>query len=194
MNQATLVSENKSRRGMLILFGLILASFALLLTLLFYGLQQRNAPPLATGAAPAFEVTTFDGQHFSSASLRGKPVIVNFWASWCVPCRDEAAALQGVWDKYRAQGLVVLGVDYVDTEPEAKKFITDFKQTYPNGPDLGTRISQAYRITGVPETFFITRDGQLLAGTDAKGVANGHIIGPVSEAQLTARIQLLLGQ
>ncbi len=194
MNEATIVTENKSRRGLYVIFGLVLVAFAFLFALLFYGLQQRNAPPLASGQAPAFELTTFDGQHLSTSSLRGKAVVLNFWASWCIPCRDEAAALQKVWEKYGSQGVVVVGVDYVDTEPQAKKFIADFKQTYPNGPDIGTRISQDYRITGVPETFFIKPDGQLLAGTDAKGLLYGHIIGPVTEDQLNARISMMLGQ
>ncbi len=190
--QAAVISTNGTRRSALIIFSLILVAFAALLALLLYGLQVRSAPPLAAGLAPQFELTTFDGQHLSSASLRGKPIVVNFWASWCVPCRDEAPYLQSAWEQYRGQGLMIVGVDYVDTEPEARKFLSDFNETYPAGPDLGTRISQAYRITGVPETYFIKRDGTLLSGNDAQGHAYGNWIGPLTAEALSARILRLL--
>ena len=115
--------------------------------------------------------------------LERRPVI-NFWASWCIPCRDEAPALQALWEQYREQGLVVVGVDYVDTEPEAKKFMQDFGITYPAGPDVGTRISQTYKITGVPETYFITREGKVLQGTDSTGRPLGNYIGAIPASVL----------
>ena len=102
--------------------------------------------------------------------------------------------MQEVWETYRDQGLLVLGVDYVDTDADAKKFLEEFKQTYPTGPDLGTRISQAYHISGVPETYFIGRDGRLLQGIDEDGKLKGNWIGPVPEDVLKARVQELLRQ
>lgn len=195
MSQATVLSgEKRTRRFAPFVFGLVLLGVVGTILLLLYGLQLRSAPPLASGLAPEFSLTTFDGQHYSSTGLIGKPVVVNFWASWCVPCRDEASALQRAWAKYGGRGLVILGVDYVDTEPEAKGFIAEFKQTYPNGPDVGTRISQAYRISGVPETYFIGKDGKLLAGIDSNGHVNGNWIGPVPEDVLVTRIEQLLSQ
>ncbi len=196
-------NESQKKRGTILIFGLAISTsvavFAIallvivgLFLILGRGLQLRGAPPLAAGAAPEFALTTFDGQTYKLSDLKGKALVVNFWASWCVPCRDEAPALQRAWEKYKDQGVLILGIDYVDTEPEAKKFIADFKQNYPNGPDLGTRISQAYHITGVPETYFIGKDGKLLAGTDQAGRANGNFIGPVPEDVLNARIQLML--
>lgn len=175
-------------------FGLVLFGVVALIFLLLYGLQLRSAPPLASGNAPPFSLTAFDGQRYSLAELKGKAVVINFWASWCIPCRDEAPALQRAWDKYRDRGFVVLGVDYVDTEPEAIRFIAEFKQTFPNGPDVGTRISQAYHISGVPETYFIGRDGRLLGGIDSGGHPNGNWIGPVPEELLVARIEQLLAE
>lgn len=180
------------RRPSFLVFGFVLVIAFGLLGLLAYGWIQRQAPPLEAGLAPQFELTTFQGETIRLADLLGKPVVINFWASWCIPCRDEAPALQAVWQKYKDQGLIVLGVDYVDTESEAKKFIQEFGQTYPNGPDLGTLISQKYKITGVPETYFITREGQVLAGTDASGRAYGNWIGPISMNALEGRIQKLL--
>jgi cytochrome c biogenesis protein CcmG, thiol:disulfide interchange protein DsbE len=195
MSQITaLQAEKRSRKFAPFVFGLVLVAVVALIFLLLYGLQLRSAPPLASGYAPEFSITTFDGQTLSSASLKGKAVVVNFWASWCIPCRDEAPALERAWEKYGGRGLVVLGVDYVDTEPEAKAFISEFKQTYPNGPDVGTRVSQAYHITGVPETYFIGRDGKLLPGIDSDGHVNGNWIGPVPEEALIARIEQLLAE
>ncbi len=194
MNSTPTVETSLPRSNRQFIFGIALVAVVGLIGLLAYGLAFRNAPPLAGGMAPDFTLTTFDGQTYKLSELKGRPVVVNFWASWCVPCRDEAPALQRAWVKYKDQGLLILGVDYVDTDPEAKTFIAEFQQTYPNGADMGTRISQAYRITGVPETYFVGKDGKLLQGSDDAGRANGNFIGPVPEDVLNARIQLMLTQ
>ncbi len=87
--------------------------------------------------------------------------MINFWASWCPPCREEAAYLESTWRKYKDQGVVFIGVDYADTETEALAYLDEFDITYFNGPDLGTRISQAYNMQGVPETFVIDQNGEI---------------------------------
>lgn len=112
---------------------------------------------------PDLSLQTFEGETIEFASLRGQVVVVNFWASWCKPCEQEAAELQQAYKLYRDEGVAFLGVDYVDTETEARAYLQKFGITYPNGPDLGTRISQAFRIRGVPETYIIGPDGKLAA-------------------------------
>jgi cytochrome c biogenesis protein CcmG/thiol:disulfide interchange protein DsbE len=112
---------------------------------------------------PDLSLQTFEGEMIHFADLRGEVVVVNFWASWCRPCEQEAAELQQAYELYRDDGVVFLGVDFVDTETEAKAYLERFGITYPNGPDLGTRISQAFRIRGVPETYIIGTDGRLAA-------------------------------
>ena len=184
------LAKPKNKNGM-IFFIAILGLFATLI-LLGWAMVQRTAPPLASGNAPEFELQSFEGKVYKLSELRGKPVVLNFWASWCIQCRDEAAELQAAWAKYRDQGLIVLGVDYVDTEVEAKKYMAEFKITFPNGADIGTKISKVYRITGVPETYFITREGKLLNGNDSTGRALGNWIGPVPPSAMQERIQKLL--
>ncbi|MBN2547807.1 MAG: TlpA family protein disulfide reductase [Anaerolineales bacterium] len=146
-------------------WGRILAwvGLAALLVLLFLGLLRTQQGPVAVGSkAPDFTLTSFDGQQYRLADLRGKVVLVNFWASWCKPCEQEAADLEAAWRYYQPRGDVIfLGVDWTDTEKNAMGYLARFDITFPNGPDLGTRISQAYRTTGVPETYIIDRNGIL---------------------------------
>jgi cytochrome c biogenesis protein CcmG/thiol:disulfide interchange protein DsbE len=134
-----------------------------LLGILALGLKRAQEGPVAVGSrAPTFSLTSFDGQQFKLSDLKGKVVVVNFWASWCKPCEEEAAILESGWQYYKPRNDVVfLGVDYVDTEPEAKAYLNKYNITYPNGPDLATRISQSFRIQGVPETYIIDRNGTL---------------------------------
>lgn len=155
-----------------------------LLALLGLGLTRAGAGQVDSGPAPDFELTTFDGQAIRLSDLRGQVVVINFWASWCIPCREEAPILEATWRAYRERGVVFIGVDWVDTEKEALAYIDEFDITYPNGPDLGTRIAQAYRIQGVPETFFV----------DHTGMLRGVHIGPLTAQALVARIEALLAE
>jgi len=163
MTDLELLSEPQPlpRRGLGI--GSIVLLVGIALTAIVFGLaliRQNQTQPTA-GRAPDFTLTTLDGGEFRLADQRGKVVVLNFWASWCIPCRDEAPVLQSIWERYRDRGVVVVGVAYTDTERGAKEFIAEFNQTYPNGMDLGTRISEMYNIQGVPETFVIDQNGNV---------------------------------
>mgnify|MGYP001189077504 CR=1 FL=1 len=144
----------------------VITAFVVLLGflgILGWGLKNAQQGPVKVGQpVPAFNLTTFDGQVVSTTDLKGKVIVVNFWASWCKPCEQEAAELEEAWQSYRETDQVYFfGVDYVDTETQAKKYIEKFNITYPNGPDLRTSISQLFRITGVPETYVIDKNGNL---------------------------------
>jgi cytochrome c biogenesis protein CcmG/thiol:disulfide interchange protein DsbE len=134
-----------------------------LLVLLFLGLLRTQQGPVKEGEpAPDFTLTTFNGQQYQLSDMHGKVVVLNFWASWCKPCEQEAADLEAAWRAYQPSGDVVfLGVAWTDTERKSLDYLDRFGITYPNGPDLGTRISQAYRTTGVPETYIIDKNGNL---------------------------------
>jgi cytochrome c biogenesis protein CcmG/thiol:disulfide interchange protein DsbE len=161
-------------------FGLILA----LLGLLAWGLRRTQAGQVQTGMAPDFSLTSFSGETLTLSELRGQVVVINFWASWCPPCREEAAYLEQTWRNYQDRGVVFIGVDYLDIETEALAYIEEFDITYFNGPDLRTKISQAYRIQGVPETFYVAKNGEL----------RGLKIGPLIPPELDQKIEELLAE
>ncbi len=142
---------------------LILGGVGLLLVILGVGLLRAQQGQVGVGQlSPEFRLQTFSGEEYSSADLRGSVVLVNFWASWCESCKPEAADLEAAWQRYQSRGDVLfLGVDYADTEPEALAYLEEYQITYPNGPDLRTKISQAFRIRGVPETFVIDQRGEI---------------------------------
>ncbi len=171
----------RSRRlgvGQLVVFAVVIGIMALFAM----GIRMRSAQPVEKGAAPPFSIPLFSGGTFSLEEQRGQVVVVNFWASWCVPCRQEAPVLENTWRKYKDRGVVFVGVDYVDSESEALKFIQEFSVTYPNGIDIGTETSRKYHIQGVPESYFVGKDGQLY----------GNHIGPIDAPTLSAKIEELL--
>lgn len=136
--------------------------FALLVVVAMVLLRKQQGPVTLGQKPPSFTLTTFDGQKFTPADMAGKVVLVNFWASWCKPCEQEAADLEAAWKYYQPRGDVLfLGIAWTDTEPASRAYLKKFGITYPNGPDLGTSISQAYRTTGVPETYIIDKNGKL---------------------------------
>ncbi len=168
----------QSKTGQTIAFVVVLG----LLSLLAMGLVKVNNGPRESGLAPDFSLTTFDGRTVQLEEFRGQVVIVNFWASWCPPCREEAAYLEQTWRKYQDQGVVFIGVDWVDTNKEALAYIKEFDITYLNGPDAGTHIADAYRIKGVPETFYVAKNGEL----------RGVHIGPLQSPVLDEKIEELM--
>lgn len=140
-----------------------------LLAIIAMGLSRAQQGTVQPGQViDDFTLTFYSGYEWEGRSeinlsdLRGKVVVINFWASWCKPCEQEAAELQQAWKEYEPTGEVVfLGVDYVDTETDARVYLKKFGITFPNGPDLATKISQYFRIKGVPETYFVDKDGVL---------------------------------
>jgi len=140
-----------------ILIWLGLTAFLIIMGLALLRTQQGG---MAIGdVLPNLTLTTFDGQTINQKDLSGKVVVVNFWASWCKPCEQEAAELEAAWRYYEPSGKVAfLGIAYVDTEPEARAYLQKYNISYPNGLDLGTRISDAFRISGVPETYIFDKD------------------------------------
>ena len=149
---------------------------------------QQGARPAPGMPAPDFDLPLYAnyqnnlGEATKLSDLRGKVVIINFWASWCVPCKDEAPALEKIAKKYADKDVVLLGVNYLDVERDALAFLATYDVTYGNGVDLQQRISRAYRITGVPETFVI----------DQQGVVSDVFIQPITESQLSATLDKLL--
>jgi len=112
--------------------------------------------------APNFELEKLDGGTVSLAALRGRPVIVNFWATWCRPCKAESGELQRTYERYGPRGLVVLGVDTGDLRSDMAAFARKHDLTYPL-LRKGAGVSGRWGITGVPETFFVNRRGRIVA-------------------------------
>lgn len=181
-----------ARRGKILLQAAAISVVALLVALLGWRVAQQEAgrgldDALEDGKrphAPQFSLEPLEGEEMISlAALRGKAVVLNFWASWCGPCKDEAPLLQQAWERYRDDGLVVVGIDAQDFRVDARRFVERYDLTYPIAYDgKGSTIGR-YGNTGFPETWFVGRDGRLVGE---------HISGAFSEDQLEENIQLAL--
>jgi len=117
--------------------------------------------PLVAKHAPSFTLALFDGGTLTLKDLQGKAVLLNFWASWCVPCRAEARTLEGAWQKYKDRDVVFLGVNIQDKEEDARNFLKEFGITYLNVRDSSGKIAVDYGVWGIPETFFLDRQGRI---------------------------------
>ena len=116
------------------------------------------------------------------ASLKGKPIMINFWASWCDPCKQEAPLLENTWQRTQSQGIVFIGIDFSDTQSNGLNFLHQYGITYPNVTDTNGAVSINYGITGVPETFFIDRHGVIVQ----------KVIGELTEQTLQTNVQVIL--
>jgi cytochrome c biogenesis protein CcmG/thiol:disulfide interchange protein DsbE len=145
----------------LALVGLIVGP---ILGLLAFGFTRDaryiTSPLLAKPAAP-FTVTLFDGRKITLDELRGKAVFLNFWASWCPPCRAEARDLEAAWQKVKDKNMVFIGVALQDTDKNSLEFLKEFEVTYPNGKDESGKIAVDYGTWGIPESFFIDPQGRI---------------------------------
>ncbi|HEY4413488.1 MAG TPA: redoxin domain-containing protein [Gaiellaceae bacterium] len=151
---------------------LALVAVAGLLVLLVWRLTHQTHPPKIGGPAPNFTLRRINATgKLDLASLRGKPVVINFWASWCVPCKGEAKLLEQAWRQYRSQGVVFVGVDYHDVTSDARTFMSHHGITYPIVQDGSGMTGDEYGLTGVPETYFVDRSGRLVGS---------HIIGTIT--------------
>jgi cytochrome c biogenesis protein CcmG/thiol:disulfide interchange protein DsbE len=170
--------------GLLVVIGLVLAFVAVLA----FGLRPKTSTVLQGQPAPHFELTAFNGefngQRFALDDMAGQVVVLNFWASWCVECDKEMALLEQAWRDYRGQGVQFVGVDYLDIDSKGLAYLDRYGITYPNAPDIGSRAYQDYRCTGVPETFFIDRDG----------VVQHVQIGPLTQPQLYGLLDRLVAE
>lgn len=139
--------------------------------------------PLVGRPAPSFRLQTFDGRSVTLADLRGKPVVLNFWASWCVSCTDEHAALRTAWQQYGRDGVTFVGVDYQDHVSDAESFLRKHGGGWPQLRDPGGETAIDYGVYGVPETFFIDRNGRVRYKST----------GPVTADVLTTEIRKIEG-
>ena len=188
-----------TRRGLLRYAGRIVAFLLAggLVALLAYGLLARSPDTTIDDAlakaqpasAPGFslDVLIADSRPtnlpFARAAadnrvdlreLRGTPVVLNFWASWCIPCREEAPLLQRSWKRHAGEDVLLLGLNMQDVRADARAFLRTFKQTFPHVRDPTNATARTWGVTGIPETFFIRRDGRIV----------GHVIGVLTSQQL----------
>jgi cytochrome c biogenesis protein CcmG/thiol:disulfide interchange protein DsbE len=181
------------RPGKRLWIAVAVAAVAALAGLFAAGMALSSQPgkrPAVGSPAPDFSLPMYPEyrgglpEAVRLSDLKGRVVVLNFWASWCVECVKETEAFEAAWREYQGRGVVILGVDYLDTEAAAYRYLQGFNVTFPNGVDLQQRVSHLYRITGVPETFFI----------DKQGVVRRVTIQALTRQELALQIEALLAE
>ena len=150
-----------------------------------------STPPIPYAAvgrpAPDFTLPLFSGGTVSLHNFRGKPLVLNFWASWCVPCREETPLLVRLHKTYGPRGIVFIGVNVEDNEQVAREFLRQYRVDYPVARSIDDRLIDAYAIPGIPTTVFIGASGMVV------DKFTGGFVGPSGEKALVTRLERLLG-
>lgn len=189
-------SANSGRHKLVRLLAFVLVP-ALFVGIVGYGLFSTAPPSDLIGTqAPEFELPLLGSdEKLSSQQLRGRPVVVNFWASWCVPCREEAPILEGTWQKYKDAGVEFLGVNVQDTQADAQAFVDEFGITFPSVRDTDLELWTKMGVRGVPETFFIDHEWTFVgigSGEELASTGGTKILGAIDRAVLESQIQIML--
>jgi cytochrome c biogenesis protein CcmG, thiol:disulfide interchange protein DsbE len=189
--------EPPTRRYRLGRVALTLVPAVAFVALLGVGLLRSSPSNTTAGSkAPEFDLPRLDGKStISSNDLRGQPVVLNFWASWCAPCREEASLLERAWREYRREGVVFLGVNIKDAESDARRFVEEFDITYPVVRDRDLVLATDLGVHGLPETFFVDHEWRLLgaSGTQRIGEEGDTVVlGAISEEQLRSNVEILI--
>ena len=143
--------------------------------------------PMEGFLAPDFELVTLNGESIALSDLHGKSILINFWASWCPPCRSEMPAMQQIYTEYRLDDFVILAVNgtHQDSLTKAESFVAERGLTFPILLDTDGQVSSIYQVRSLPTSFFV----------DSEGVIREVVIGgPMSEALLRTRVDRLLGE
>lgn len=140
--------------------------------------------PTIGNLAPSFVLTTLDGQTINLEDLRGRPVVVNYWVTWCIPCRDEMPAIETIQNEYRDQGLVVLSINGTkqDTLPDINQFLGEIDISFPVLLDQNEEVYNTYRVLFMPTSFFI----------DPRGVIQDIVLGSTDEQGFRSRVEKLV--
>ncbi|HWC15210.1 MAG TPA: redoxin domain-containing protein [Actinomycetota bacterium] len=170
----------------------------LLIASIAYGVTQPARIDPASRSLPEFTLTTLDGERtISRADFAGRPLVINFWASWCIPCRDEAPLLERKWREYRDEGVVFLGVVVKDTPKDALAFARSHDLTYPMVWDPDQTLAKALGLVGLPQTFFVDASGRFKGDATegrAGALAGDDIptLGAIEEDELERQIARIL--
>jgi cytochrome c biogenesis protein CcmG/thiol:disulfide interchange protein DsbE len=146
-----------------------------LFALLVWRLTHQSHPPKVGAPAPNFTLKRLDGDGtLSLRSLRGRPAVINFFASWCEPCKQESKVLESAWRQYRSKGVVFVGIDYNDVTSDGRTFVRAHGITFPTVQGGDASIGNAWGLTGVPETYFVDAQGRLVGSHIEGTVAESH--------------------
>jgi len=152
---------------------LLIAFFISILAISIIGKKNKHTivSPLIGKQFPNYEIELFNGDKLNIGNLKGNVLLINFWASWCNPCKQEFPALETSWSKHKNSKVVFLGINILDDKNHAKQYLETFKSNYPNGIDTDGSIAVDLGVAGVPETFFVNE----------KGIIIDKYVGPLTE-------------
>ena len=169
----------------LFVIGAVIVGFVAILA---FGLANRSPVTGRSGItrvgkpAPQFTLPLFSGEDLEFTRSSGRPAVINFWASWCPPCRQESPLLERTWRQFEDEGILFIGIDIQDTEEEARAYLNEFDITFPNGIDAAGEITIDYGVIGLPVTFFIGSDG----------IVQRRWVGAITESQLLPWVEELV--